>query len=177
MKKSNLILIGMPGAGKSTVGVILAKRLGFNFVDTDLLIQAQQQNRLQQIIDSQGLEKFRQIEERVIIELCASRTIIATGGSVVYSEAGMAALQQTGQLIYLQEDLDRLLRRVANMGQRGLVMAAGQSFEQLYRERTPRYEKYAELTIPCSQLTAEEVAALIETEVTRRVISQLSQLD
>ncbi|HEY5673848.1 MAG TPA: shikimate kinase [Malonomonas sp.] len=177
MKKSNLILIGMPGAGKSTVGVILAKRLGFNFIDTDLLIQAQQRNRLQEIIDTQGLEKFRQIEEQVLIDLSASRTIIATGGSVVYSEAGMAALQQTGHLIYLQEELDRLLQRIADMGQRGLVMAAGQSFEQLYQERTPRYEKYAELTIPCNELTAEEVAAQIETEVTNRVINQLSQTD
>jgi shikimate kinase len=177
MIKSNLILIGMPGAGKSTVGVILAKRLGFNFVDTDLLIQAQEKKRLQQIIDTHGLETFRQIEERVLINLRANRTIIATGGSVVYSDAGMAALQQTGHLIYLQADLQRLLQRIADMGQRGLVMTAGQSFEQLYRERTPHYEKYAELTIPCCALTAEEVAAQIEAEVTRRVIRRMSQLD
>lgn len=177
MHKSNLILIGMPGTGKSTVGVILAKRLGYNFIDTDLLIQAQQQYRLQQIIDLQGLEKFRQIEEQVIIDLRASRTIIATGGSVVYSEAGMAALQQVGLLIYLQTDLKRLQRRIADMGQRGLVMAAGQSFAQLYRERAPRYERYAELTIACSNLSAEEVAAQIETEVTRRAISAMAERD
>ena len=177
MRQSNLILIGMPGTGKSTVGVILAKRLGFNFVDTDLLIQAKQNNRLQQIIDSQGLEKFRQIEERVLVDLCASRTIIATGGSVVYSATGMATLQQTGQLIYLQTDLNRLLRRVADMGQRGLVMAAGQSFEQLYHERTPLYERYADLTIRCSGLTAEGVAAQIEAEVTAAAINQMAQLE
>ena len=177
MEKSNLILIGMPGAGKSTVGVILAKRLGFNFADTDLLIQAQERNRLQQIIDTQGIEQFRQIEEQILLGLCTSRTIIATGGSVVYSTSGMHALQQTGHLIYQQVDLDRLQQRIANMGQRGLVMAAGQSFEQLYRERTPLYEKYSELTIPCSELTAEEVAAQIEIEVTRRAVNHMSQLD
>ena len=177
MNKSNLILIGMPGAGKSTVGVILAKRLGFHFIDTDLLIQTQENQRLQQIIDSQGLERFRQIEEQMLLQLRSRRTIIATGGSVVYSASGMAALQQTGHLIYLQVELDRLLQRIADMGQRGLVMAAGQTFEQLYRERTPSYEKYAEITLPCGELSAEEVAAQIETEVARRVFNQLSQLD
>ncbi len=177
MEKSNLILIGMPGAGKSTVGVILAKRLGFNFIDTDLLIQAQEKKRLQQIIDTQGIEQFRQIEEQILLGLCTRRTILATGGSAVYSRCGMHALQQTGPLIYLQVDLDRLQQRVADMGQRGLVMAAGQSFAQLYRERTPLYEKYSELTIPCSELSAEEVAAQIEVEVTGRAVQQMSQLE
>lgn len=177
MEKSNLILIGMPGAGKSTVGVILAKRLGFHFVDTDLLIQAQQKKRLQQIIDNQGLLQFQQIEEKVLLGIDTAQTIIATGGSVVYSAAGMAALQRNGHLIYLQVELDQLQQRVANMGQRGLVMADGQSFEQLYVERTPLYEKYSEWTLPCAELSAEEVAAQIEIELTQRAIELMSQQD
>jgi shikimate kinase len=177
MEKSNLILIGMPGAGKSTVGVILAKRLGFNFIDSDLLIQSGEKKRLQQVIDSEGIARFRQIEERVLLELHCSRTVIATGGSAIYSRQGMRALQQTGLLIYQQVNLERLQQRIADMGQRGLVMAAGQNFEQLYRERTPLYEKHSELTIPCSELSAEEVAARIETEVTRRVFENMAQLE
>jgi len=167
-RKSNLILIGMPGAGKSTVGVVLAKRLGFHFLDTDLIIQAQENCRLQQIIDSRGLETFRRIEEQILLGLFTEHCIIATGGSVVYSREGIKALGRTGYQIYLQVPLPQLQQRIADMGQRGLVMPKGQSFEQLYTERTPLYEKFADLTIACGDLNAEQVAAKIETEVLRR---------
>jgi shikimate kinase len=164
MKAANLILIGMPGAGKSTVGVILAKRLGYHFIDTDLVIQAQEQCRLQEIIDRQGLERFRQIEEQVLLGLHTRRCVIATGGSVVYSEQGIAAINQTGRLIYLQVPLAELEARIADMGQRGLVMGKGQSFSDLFAERTPLYERFAEVTIDCSGLNAEQVAARIEEQ-------------
>lgn len=165
MTGSNLILIGMPGAGKSTVGVILAKRIGYHFIDTDLVIQAQQQCRLQTIIDQQGLETFRKIEEQVLLGLHTKRCVIATGGSVVYSRQGIEAIGRTGQIIYLQVPLNELQQRIADMGQRGLVMTKGQSFADLFRERTPLYEQCADTTIDCSGLNAEQVAAQIETRL------------
>ncbi len=165
MNKNNIILIGMPGSGKSTVGVILAKRIGFHFIDTDLLIQAQEKCRLQQIIDTQGLQNFRQIEEQILLTLQAEHTIIATGGSVVYSEAGLETLGKTGLLIFIQVSLTALQKRIADMGQRGLVMAKNQTFAQLYQERTPLYEKFADLTISGEGMNAEQVAEKIETEI------------
>jgi len=166
--KSNLILIGMPGAGKSTVGVVLAKRLGFHFLDTDLIIQAQEKCLLQQIIDNYGLEEFRRIEERMLLGLFTEHCIIATGGSVIYSRTGIEALGRSGYRIYLRVPLAQLQRRILDMGKRGLVMAKGQSFEELYAERTPLYEISADLEIDCDDLNAEQVAARIESEVQRR---------
>lgn len=165
MGVDNLILIGMPGAGKSTVGVILAKRLGFDFTDTDLLIQAQEKARLQEIINQKGLERFRQIEEQVLLGLHTHRCVVATGGSVIYSQQGVRAISQTGRLVYLQVSQESLEQRIADMGERGLVMGVDQSFADLYRERTPLYEKYADLTIDCTGLNAEQVAAQIEMHV------------
>jgi len=167
MKKNNIILIGMPGAGKSTVGVILAKRIGFHFIDTDLIIQAREKCRLQQIIDIQGLKKFRQIEEQMLLNLHPEHSVIATGGSVIYCEKGLEALGKTGILIYIQVSLTALQKRIADMGQRGLVMAKEQTFKHLYQERTPLYEKFANLTIPCGEINAEQVAARIEKEIER----------
>ncbi|MDX2493932.1 MAG: shikimate kinase [Desulfuromusa sp.] len=167
MERNNIILIGMPGAGKSTVGVILAKRIGFHFIDTDLLIQAQEKCRLQQIIDTQGLENFRKIEEQMLLNLHAQHSVIATGGSVIYSEPGLKALGKSGYLIYLQIALPDLQQRIVDMGQRGLVMSKGQTFEQLYQERTPLYEKFAAVTIACAEINADRVAAKIEKEICR----------
>ena len=165
MDKSNIILIGMPGAGKSTVGVILAKRLGFQFYDTDLIIQGREKKRLQDIIDSKGLPYFRYVEEQVLHHLQLERCVIATGGSVVYYREGLISLAMTGHLVYLQVSLPDLQQRIADMGQRGLVMAKGQTFAQLFQERTPLYEQFADLTISCSGLNAEQVAATVERQV------------
>lgn len=167
MEKNNIILIGMPGAGKSTVGVILAKRLGFQFIDTDLLIQAQKKCRLQQLIDTKGVKNFRAIEEQILLNLHTEYSVVATGGSVIYSKEGLDALGRTGFLIYIQVSLEALQRRIADMGQRGLVIAKGQTFEQLYRERTPLYENFSDLTLFCADLNAEQVAAKIEKEIGR----------
>ncbi len=162
---NNLILIGMPGAGKSTVGVILAKRLGFGFIDTDLIIQTQEKRRLQLIIDQQGLSEFRAIEEQMLLGLFAERCVIATGGSVVYSQKGMKSLRRAGRTVYLQVPRSVLEQRIADMGQRGLVMAPGQSFAQLFAERSPLYQRYADLTIDCGDLPVEQVAEDIEAEL------------
>ena len=170
MQKSNIILIGMPGAGKSTVGVILAKRIGFHFIDTDLIIQAQEKQRLQQIIDACGLENFRKIEEQMLLNLHPEQSVIATGGSVIYSKTGLEKLGQAGCLIYLQVPLQALQKRIADMGQRGLVRDKGQTFKQLYQERTPLYKKFADLTISCEDINAEQVAAKIEKEIKQHII-------
>ena len=134
MEKNNIILIGMPGAGKSTVGVILAKRIGFHFIDTDLIIQAQEKCRLQQLIDTQGLDDFCRIEEQILLNLQTERSVIATGGSVVYSESRLKELGRSGYQIYLQISLPILQQRIADMGQCGLVMARGQTFKHRYQE-------------------------------------------
>ena len=159
---NNIILIGMPGAGKSTVGVILAKRLGFDFVDTDLLIQSRCGARLQQIIDTQGLPRFREIEEQTLIDLDVQNSVIATGGSVIYCPRGMTALAAKGVFVYLQVRLSDLEDRLADMGQRGLVMHKGQTLAHLYQQRVPLYEKYAQFTLDCSGLNAEQVASELE---------------
>jgi len=161
----NIILIGMPGAGKSTVGVLLAKRLGYNFVDTDLILQSQQQTRLQQIIAAVGLDEFKRIEEDVCCQLQSTHSVIATGGSVVYSEQAMGHLGKLGQLVFIDIPLPELLERVHDMDSRGLVIGPGESYENLYKERQPLYKKYAEINIQGGGLTVEEVAAAIEAKV------------
>lgn len=158
----NLILVGMPGAGKSTVGVLLAKEFGLDFIDTDLILQRRLGLRLQQMINLQGLHSFRAAEEEMLLELAPAQTLIATGGSVIYSEAGMRHLKRLGQVIYLQISLPQLSRRISNMGQRGVVIAPGQTFSDLYAERTPLYEKYADLTVRIDDLGVEAVLEKIE---------------
>lgn len=146
----NLVLIGMAGAGKSTVGVLLAKALSRTFIDTDLIIQAAEGRRLQDILDRDGIEAFRRLEEKHILALNAQGAVIATGGSVVYSARAMAHLKANGVAVYLHLPVDALERRVTNLDSRGIVMAPGQTFADLYRERQPLYEKYADLTVDCT---------------------------
>ena len=161
----NVILIGMPGAGKSTVGVLLAKQLGFDFVDTDLLLQRQERLRLQQLITLKGLNSFRKAEEQMLLSLNCESTVIATGGSVIYSESGMAHLKNLGQRIYLNISLSQLTDRIADMGERGILMPVGQSFADLYDERSPLYRCYADVDIQIDGLGVEEVLQKIENYV------------
>lgn len=161
----NIILIGMPGAGKSTVGVLLAKRLGYNFIDTDLVLQNEQKDRLQQIIAKVGLEAFKALESDVLCRLATTRSIIATGGSAIYSEQAMARLKRLGQVVFIDIPLHELLDRVKDMDSRGLVIEADKTYESLYKERQPLYKKYAEVTIAGGGLTVEAVAAAIEQSV------------
>jgi shikimate kinase len=157
----NIILIGMPGVGKSTVGVLLAKETRRSFVDTDVLIQAGEGRTLQEIIDALGNDAFCRLEEQYMLCLDLRSHVIATGGSVVYSEAAMAALKQTGPIVYLELSLELLSRRISNQATRGIVIAKSQTLADLYARRTPLYRKYADLTIPCAGLTQDQVVARI----------------
>lgn len=161
----NIILIGMPGTGKSTVGVLLAKRLGYNFIDTDLLLQTSQHCRLQQIIAKVGLESFKELEAEVMCGLATTHSVVATGGSAVYSERAMAHLKKLGQLVFIDTPLEELLDRVNDMDSRGLVIGPNETYEHLYKERQPLYKKYAELTISGEGLKVETIAAAIEQSV------------
>ncbi len=165
LTKRNIILIGMPGVGKSTVGVLLAKALSCHFLDTDVYIQAKEGRTLQKIIDREGLAAFRQIEERHVRSLKFRSSIIATGGSVVYYPAAMARLRASGIVIHMDLALPPLKKRLTNLPTRGVVMSPNQSFDQLFEERLPLYRKYAHLTIDCSGCTHEEIVS----EIIRRL--------
>ena len=143
----NIVLIGMPGVGKSTVGVVLAKVLGYQFIDADLLIQKKMNMVLSEIIKREGTDGFMKIENEVNASIEADRTVIATGGSVVYCEEAMEHLKSIGTVIYLRLSLESLSKRLGNLVGRGVVLKKGQTLEHLYDERTPLYEKYADLTI------------------------------
>jgi shikimate kinase len=153
----NIILTGMPGAGKSTVGVILAKTLGMNFIDTDIVLQENSGRMLQEIINTEGIDAFLQAEESVIVSLKGENTIIATGGSVVFSEKSMQYLKKQGIIIYLSLSYEEMARRIRNITTRGIVLAADQSLLDLYNQRLPLYEKYADRTIDCSDRDVEKI--------------------
>jgi shikimate kinase len=159
--KSNVILIGMPGAGKSTIGVILAKLTSLAFVDTDVLIQTSQGRSLQMIVDSEGPDALRSIEEKALLSLRCRHHVIATGGSAVYSDPAMKHLASNGVIIFLHADLQTLKARVHNFNNRGLAKTPGQSFEDLYAERLPLYEKYADITINSAGQSHEDICSVI----------------
>ena len=164
-RRDNVILIGMSGAGKSTLGVLLAKALGKSFVDTDLLIQQREEKLLQQILNEKGQEYFMEIEEDVISTLSAKNSVVATGGSVVYSDRGMKHLREIGFLVYLQVEDGELLGRISNITTRGIVFKGSGDFRSVYEERKPLYEKYADLTVNCSGGTVERSVERILTEL------------
>jgi len=164
---SNIILIGMPGAGKSTVGVLLAKSLKRAFLDTDLLIQAREDQVLCDIIQERGIEEFLDLEELIIREIVVQDTVIATGGSVVYRPAAMAHLQRLGCLVYLNLPLAAIAQRITNIQTRGIAMPPGQSLEALYAERQSLYRHYADLTIETTGMTAEETTTNLTRMLTK----------
>lgn len=153
--KKNIVLIGMPGAGKSTVGVLLAKELQMGFEDTDLIIQQQEGYALQALIETRGVSSFLEIEAKVICALECQHTVIATGGSVVYIPEAMAHLKQTGVIVYLQLDYPVLEQRLTNLATRGIAMGPGQNLLGLYHERRPLYEKHADLIVDSSPISVE----------------------
>jgi shikimate kinase len=159
--RSNLILIGMPGAGKSTVGVILAKQTLRDFVDTDVLIQTSQERTLQDIVDTDEYAVLRKIEEDVLLGLSFQNHVIATGGSAVYSDPAMAHLKSDGLVIFLDVDLPTLESRIHDFRTRGLAKSPDQDFAGLFHERFTLYTKYADITIKCAGLTQGEVCARI----------------
>ena len=143
----NIVLIGMPGVGKSTIGVILAKELGYQFVDADLLIQQQEKKLLKEIIAEQGIEGFIEIENQVNASIQTHRTVIATGGSVVYGKEAMEHLKKISTVIYLKLSYELLQKRLGNLKNRGVVLRENQTLKHLYEERVPLYEKYADFVI------------------------------
>ncbi|MDD3814614.1 MAG: shikimate kinase [Desulfocapsaceae bacterium] len=163
VQKTNLVLIGMAGAGKSTVGPLLAQILSYGFVDVDDLIEADQQQPLQNLVDHHGPAWFRLLEERIILGLDLRRHVIATGGSAVYGAAAMKHLQQGGLVVFLDVPLPVLEARVGDVANRGLAREEGQSFGHLFAERQPLYRKYADIRIECAGMTLAQICdAIIE---------------
>lgn len=152
----NIIFIGMPASGKSTVGVVVAKRLGYGFVDTDLLIQAQEKKLLKEIIAEVGNEGFLEIENQVNRDVNVERCVISPGGSVVYCEEAMNHYKGIGTIIYLKVSFDTINHRISNAKNRGVVLKEGQTLKDLYNERTALFEKYADYTISEEGLSLEE---------------------
>ena len=167
-KKSNIVLIGMPGAGKSTLGVVLAKILGMDFVDGDILIQNQVGNTLQKIIDAQGVDGFLQVENDVLAAVDAQNTVISTGGSAIYSDEAMRHLTEIGTVVYLDVSLEELRSRLGSLHERGVVMRKGvsMSLDEIFEERGPLYRKHAEVTLQTDGLTVREA--------TRKLVDALS---
>lgn len=157
----NIVLIGVPGAGKSTVGVILAKTLGMHFIDTDIGIQEKTGRLLQEILDEDGPDAFRKIEEQTILSLSPHNTVIATGGSAVFSRDAMEYLKSTGTVVYLEISYDEMEKRLNNITTRGIVLLAGQSLRGMYDQRIPLYEEYADVTIACSSEDFEIIVGKI----------------
>ncbi|MBQ6463102.1 MAG: shikimate kinase [Pseudobutyrivibrio sp.] len=154
--KENIVLIGMPGVGKSTLGVVLAKELGFQFVDADLLIQERENRLLKEIIAEDGVEGFLKIENDVNASIRAEKTVIATGGSVIYGSDAMEHLKEIGTVVYLKLDYDTLDSRLGNLKGRGVVLKDGQTLQDLYNERIPLYEKYADVIVDEGGLDLEQ---------------------
>ena len=154
---NNIILIGMPGAGKSTAGVILAKALGMTFVDTDIVVQEHAGRLLQDIIDEGGTDAFLKIEENTILSLHCRHAVLATGGSVVFSAGAMEHLASDGVVVYLKISFEEMEKRIRNITTRGIVLVAGQSLRAMYDQRIPLYERYADITIDCSDEDFETV--------------------
>lgn len=153
----NIILIGMPAVGKSTIGVLLAKTLGFSFIDTDLIIQQETGRLLQEIIDSDGLDAFCGAEEQALCSVSVkSGAVIATGGSAVYSRKGMQHLKEHGKAYYLSLPTEELSRRLKNIKTRGIAMHPGETIEDVFKQRTALYNEFADAVIDCHGNTAEQ---------------------
>ena len=166
---NNIILIGMPGAGKSTVGVVLAKNIGYSFLDSDLLIQEREKKKLHEIIENLGLESFNEIENEVNSSIETTQTVIATGGSAVYGKDAMEHFKSIGTIIYLKLSYNELTNRLGDLTKRGVSIRQGQTLSELYNERKPLYEKYADITIDCDNQSIRE---LVET-ITKHLLAPL----
>ncbi|MBQ8188710.1 MAG: shikimate kinase [Lachnospiraceae bacterium] len=157
----NVILIGMPGVGKSTIGVVLAKNMGYRFLDSDLVIQETEGKLLHELIEENGIEGFLAIEDRINASIEIEKAVIATGGSAVYGAKAMEHFKETGMVVYLYLPYEELAERLGDLHQRGVALRAGQTLQELLEERTPLYEKYAEMTIDCGNKQIREIVAEI----------------
>ena len=163
--KNNVVLIGMPGVGKSTVGVILAKLLGYRFVDTDLVIQEKEGRLLKEIIASEGIDGFLKTENRICSRLSAENSVIATGGSVIYGEEAMEHLSEIGTVVYLSLDYRKLKYRLGNIKNRGVVIRPGQRLSDLFNERKPLYERWADIVVDETGCGIEKTVGKIMEEL------------
>lgn len=166
-KDQNIILIGMAGAGKSTLGVLLAKALGMDFIDSDIIIQQKEGRLLQEIIDEDGIDTFLDIEEKIVSSLDYRHTIIATGGSVVYSDKAMTALKENAVVIYLSLTYEEIQKRVTNIETRGIVLKKGNSLKDAFDERLPLYQRYADIVLDCVNKDIESCVTQMVKEVTK----------
>ena len=165
----SIVLIGMPGAGKSTLGILLAKALGLGFLDTDIVIQIQEEKTLQEILDGSDYLQLRSIEEQVLLTEQVAGKVVATGGSAVYSREGMARLKESGSVVFLDVPLKALEQRISDFDSRGIASRPGQSLESLYEERCALYREYADITIDCSGQRLEETLQLVIKQIHNRL--------
>ena len=161
MNNNNIILIGMPGAGKSTVGVVLAKKLGYTFIDSDIVIQNEKGLLLHELIEQFGSDGFNQIENEVNSKINVENSVIATGGSAIYGKDAMKHFKSIGKIVYLKLPYDEIERRLGDLNERGVSIKKGQTLLSLYEERTPIYEQYADITIDCDNLSIREIVKKI----------------
>ena len=165
MKKNNIILIGMPGSGKTTVGTELSEKIGYGYIDSDSVIVAREGKRLNELIEEVGREGFLDIEAKVNSELCADRCVIDTGGSVIYRETAMEKLKTMGTVVYFQLPYTTIESRLGDLKKRGVALKDGFTLYDLYQERTPLYEKYADIIVPLDGKTVDESANAIKEAV------------
>lgn len=161
----NVILIGMPGSGKTTVGTYLSELIGYGYIDSDSVIVAREGMRLPEIIEAKGTEAFLDIEAKVNSEICASRCVIATGGSVIYRAKALEALKKIGTVVYLQLSYEEIDRRLGDLKARGVALKEGYTLKDLYEERVPLYEKYADVIVCLDGLTVEQSAAAVREAI------------
>lgn len=161
MKAKNIVLIGMPAVGKSTIGVILAKVLGYKYIDSDLVIQERESRLLKDIISEEGIEGFLAIENRINASIDENKSVISTGGSAIYGEDAMRHFRESSVIVYLRVDFEVLSQRLVDIQNRGVVIKDGQTIQDLYQERVPLYEKYADLTIDVSNATISETIEML----------------
>nr|WP_203142004.1 shikimate kinase [Marinobacter mangrovi] len=165
-ERPNIVLIGMPGSGKSTVGVLLAKRTAMDFIDTDLLIQSAEGQTLQEIVDGAGYQALRHIEERVLCELNAHGAVISTGGSAVYSDAAMSHLKTNGRVVFLDVSLATVQHRIGDYSLRGISKRPDQTIDELFAERNALYRRYADLIVDCDALNQEQACQAVLDQLT-----------
>ena len=163
----NIVLIGMPGAGKSTIGVVLAKKLGLRFLDSDLVIQDRCGKLLHEIMEEKGLEGFKEIEDQVNASLDVTNCVIATGGSAVYGKNAMSHLKEIGTVVYLKLSYEEISNRLGDLHERGVALKPGQSLLSLYNERIPLYEEYADMVVDCDGLMLREAVEYIVRQLNR----------
>lgn len=158
---SNIVMIGMPGCGKSTIGVLLAKALGKAFIDTDVVFQAKEKRKLQQIIEEIGIDAFLKREEEIVLQLNCENTVIATGGSVIYGKKAMKALHENGTVVYIRLPYHEIERRLSNLATRGVTLREGQTLFDLYQERLSLYEQEADIIIDAFGFDIEKTVSVI----------------